>query len=306
VSNRDNTFSKVSLGALSGPWVVALLLMPVGQPPQAAAEKTAAPPAGETVEDRIRPFGQVRIKGQVSEAAPVAQAPAAERSGKEIVDQACAACHSTGAAGAPKTGDKAAWAARVEQGFDTLVSHALNGFKAMPARGGNPTLTDAEVQRAVAYLAEQVGMKVSLPEPKPAAAEPGPAPAAPAPAPAAAAPAAPAAAAPPPSAAPAPVTAAPPEPPPVAAPPPPARQVDLARGESVYKNACSACHDMGVAGAPKLGDAAAWGPRVQQGLDVLSQHAVQGIRGMPPKGGRMDLPDDQILDAVAYMVSKGS
>jgi cytochrome c5 len=263
----------------------------------------AAAAGEQTVEDRIRPVGQVRITGQAAEEAPAAAAPAAERTGKEVVDQACAACHTTGAAGAPKVGDKAAWAPRLEQGFDTLASHAINGFKAMPARGGNPTLTDTEVQRGVAYLVEQVGMKVKLPESKPAAAAPAASPAPGAPAepsaaatPATAAPAAPAAAATP--ATPAAVASA--------APAAGEHKANLERGENTYKQACSACHLMGVAGAPKVGDKEAWGPRIQQGLPTLNQHALQGIRAMPPKGGRVDLPDDVVLDAVAFMVGQSS
>ena len=258
----------------------------------------AAAAGEQTVEDRIRPVGQVRITGQAAEEAPAAAAPAAERTGKEVVDQACAACHTTGAAGAPKVGDTAAWAARLDQGFDTLLSHAINGFKGMPARGGNATLSDTDMQRGVAYLVEQVGMKVKLPEPKPAAAAPAasPAPAAPAEPSAAATPATAAAAATP--ATPAAVASA--------APAAGEHKANLERGENTYKQACSACHLMGVAGAPKVGDKEAWGPRIQQGLPTLNQHALQGIRAMPPKGGRVDLPDDVVLDAVAFMVGQSS
>jgi cytochrome c5 len=77
-------------------------------------------------------------------------------------------------------------------------------------------------------------------------------------------------------------------------------------GQQVYEAACSACHAAGVAGAPKLGDAAAWSSRIAQGADTLNQHAVQGFQGnagyMPPKGGRADLSDDSIHAAVTYMV----
>ena len=69
-----------------------------------------------------------------------------------------------------------------------------------------------------------------------------------------------------------------------------------------------ACHGAGVAGAPKLGDKADWGPRIAQGNDTLYQHAIQGFQGkkgvMPPKGGNTALPDDQVKAAVDYMVSQ--
>ena len=81
---------------------------------------------------------------------------------------------------------------------------------------------------------------------------------------------------------------------------------DLA-GEEVYNMACVACHGAGVAGAPKFGDAAAWGPRIAQGGATLNQHAIEGFQGeagfMPPKGGRVDLSDQSIINAVEYMVA---
>ena len=73
-------------------------------------------------------------------------------------------------------------------------------------------------------------------------------------------------------------------------------------GKQVYTTACAACHDTGVAGAPKVGDKGAWSARISQGMDVLNRHAVQGIRAMPPKGGRLDLSDAAVVAAVAYMV----
>ena len=67
-----------------------------------------------------------------------------------------------------------------------------------------------------------------------------------------------------------------------------------------------ACHGLGIAGAPKMGDKAAWGPRIAQGMDTLYTHSINGFQGssgvMPPKGGRMDIADDLIRQAVDYMV----
>lgn len=77
-------------------------------------------------------------------------------------------------------------------------------------------------------------------------------------------------------------------------------------GKSVYDKACMACHSMGIAGAPKTGDVAAWSARIAQGLDVLHSNAINGYQGengiMPAKGGNMSLSDDEVKDAVAYMV----
>jgi cytochrome c5 len=79
------------------------------------------------------------------------------------------------------------------------------------------------------------------------------------------------------------------------------------KGEEVFAMACVACHGSGVAGAPKFGDTSAWAPRIAQGSSVLHQHALQGFQGkagfMPPKGGRIDLTDQSIINAVDHMVS---
>ena len=83
----------------------------------------------------------------------------------------CVACHGSGAAGAPKFGDAGAWGPRIAQGYDTLLKHAVEGIRAMPARGGNPDLDEVEVARAVVYMANQGGAKFKEPAlPVPAAA----------------------------------------------------------------------------------------------------------------------------------------
>jgi len=112
--------------------------------------------------------------------------------GKAIYDASCVACHNTGAAGAPKLGDAAAWAPRVKAGAPTLYTNAIKGKGAMPAKGGNPSLSDADVRAAVNYMISQsegpkgaaAAKAAPAPAPAPAAAAPAPAPAAAAPAPA--------------------------------------------------------------------------------------------------------------------------
>ena len=79
-------------------------------------------------------------------------------------------------------------------------------------------------------------------------------------------------------------------------------------GEDTYKSSCSACHDAGVAGAPKVGDADSWAERVAQGMEVLHEHAVNGYQGsagvMPAKGGNTSLSDEAVSAAVGYMVDQ--
>jgi cytochrome c5 len=79
-------------------------------------------------------------------------------------------------------------------------------------------------------------------------------------------------------------------------------------GEQVYQQVCTACHGAGVAGAPKTGDKAAWEARLAQGADTLNKHAIEGFQGkagyMPPKGGRTDLTDQSVINAVEHMVAQ--
>ncbi|HZF27275.1 MAG TPA: c-type cytochrome [Steroidobacteraceae bacterium] len=86
----------------------------------------------------------------------------------------------------------------------------------------------------------------------------------------------------------------------------PAAAAQPKTGEEVYNAACTACHGQGIGGAPKFGDKAAWAPHIAKGKDVLHMHAIEGFTGtnglMPPKGGRVDLPDDVVKAGVDYMV----
>jgi cytochrome c5 len=110
----------------------------------------------EAVAERLKPIGTVAL----AEAA----GSKALQTGEGVFKASCMACHGTGVAGAPKAGDAGAWGPRIKQGFDTLVKHATEGFKAMPAKGGNADLDPVEVARAVAYMANQGGGKFKEPD----------------------------------------------------------------------------------------------------------------------------------------------
>ncbi len=226
-----------------------------------------------------------------------ANAPKVFKTGEQVFTAVCTACHTAGVAGAPKIGDSAAWAPFIQSGFDAMMNVALHGKGGMPAKGGNPTLSDFEVARAVVYMANKSGG--SLPEPA-APAEEGAKKEADA-APAAAAPAAttPAAAAPA-AAAPAPAAAA--SAPAAAAPAPQQAAAVNPAGEKLYKSVCFACHATGVANAPKFGDKAAWDPYIKTGMDAMVKVAMQGKPPMPPKGGAANASEDDIRAAVQYMV----
>jgi cytochrome c5 len=239
-----------------------------------SGEKVASKVEQDAINERLAPVASVNVAG-ASATDAAAAAPAAPKSGKDIVAAACNACHGTGAAGAPKIGDKAAWQARFDAGMDSLMSNAINGKGAMPARGGNPSLTDDDIQAAIVSMLQDTGFEVASADAAPAAEAPAAAETAPAAAPAA---------------------------------PSETAGVDLAKGEDVYTKSCSTCHGMGIAGAPKVGDAAAWEARIAQGQQTLLDHAINGYQGsagyMPAKGGFAFLSDEDVAAAVAYMVAE--
>jgi cytochrome c5 len=187
---------------------------------------------------RIKPVGEVTLAGATSARASM--------SGEQVFQAVCKTCHEPGIAGAPKVGDKAAWAAPIKKGYETLMQHALNGFqeagKVMPPRGGNPDLSDVEVERALVYMANRSGANFKEPAATtPAAAAPAAAATVAAPAAAGAASAAAAAA---PAAAGA-TTAATTGAPPAAAvaPQQAGAPLDLQSGQAMMqKYGCAACH----------------------------------------------------------------
>jgi cytochrome c5 len=117
----------------------------------------------EAVAQRIRPVAQVEVKD--------ANDASALKTGEQVFQAQCAACHVSGAAGAPKLGDAAAWAPRNKTGYDALLTSALKGKGAMGAQGGGD-FSDLEIGRAVVYMANQGGAKFD--EPKAPAAAPAP------------------------------------------------------------------------------------------------------------------------------------
>ncbi len=228
----------------------------------------------QAIAARMQPVGTVLV----------AEAGAAKalQAGDVVYAAACSACHAAGIAGAPRTGDVAAWSARIKQGYDVLVKHAVEGFKAMPPKGGNPSLDPLEVARAVTFMANQSGAKFKEPA---------------APVQASAATGAVPSASPPPASVPAPAAIA-------VAPPAAAKATAVkADGSKVYASGCSVCHATGVAGAPKLGDKAAWSPRLAQGIDGLTASVIKGKGAMPPRGGVANANDAELRAAVEYMVS---
>ncbi|MDN0074871.1 c-type cytochrome [Crenobacter sp. SG2303] len=208
----------------------------------------------EAVAARLKPVGD----------SVASDAPPGQRTGEQVFKAICISCHGTGLAGSPKFGDAAAWAPRIAKGYDTLIDHALHGFNAMPVKGGSPDLSDDEVKRAVAYMANAGGAKFTEPPVGGAAAAASPA--------GASAPAA--------------VAALDPQ----------------VVGKKIFDSVCTACHSTGAAGAPKFGDKAAWAPRLKPGIDEVVKIATKGLNAMPPKGGYTG-SDAEFRAAVEYMVN---
>lgn len=221
----------------------------------------------EAIAKRLQPVGRVMVSQP--------GVSGAEKSGQEVYETVCAACHATGVLNAPKFGDKAAWKERIAEGQRKITDVAIKGVRQMPARGGNPNLSDTEFARAVVYMANAAGANWKAPEGKPAAGVPVSA-----------------------------AAAAIPATVPVAAPAPAeSAKADLGKGKSIFDKTCMACHGTGVAGAPKAGDKAAWAPRIKTGMDTLYATALKGKGAMPPKGGNVTLSEADVKAAVDYMVS---
>lgn len=293
----DNTYEEAHTGPIKTPkqlmWVsMAAFVLPIfiiiGLVYFVTSANKLSPGATDTeraVAQRIQKVGTVEIRD--------ANRPLA--SGEEVYKAQCAACHATGLAGAPKFEDAGAWGPRLASGFDALVHSSLAGKGGMAPQGGG-NFSDLEIARAVAFMANAAGGK--FPEPAaPAASEAGEQAA-----PAAAAPAAPAAAAETVAAVTPPAATAPAEPAAeAAAPAAPTAAAAATTGKALYDSLCFTCHAAGVAGAPKLGDKAAWAPLLAQGFDHVLQVAIQGKGAMPPKGGS-SASDEDFRAAVQYMV----
>lgn len=175
-----------------------------------------------------------------------AQALHEERSGKQIVESLCISCHGSGVEGAPKIGDKKAWANRASKGLTGLSKMAIEGIRRMPPHGGNPNLTDVELERAITYMVNQSGGNWREPVSR-------------------------------------------------------TQPVPERTGEQIVKARCIECHGTGKNGAPRIGDKAAWIPRMKQGFDGVVRSAINGHGAMPPRGGMADLTDSEIRAAVTYM-----
>ncbi|MBI4203766.1 MAG: c-type cytochrome [Betaproteobacteria bacterium] len=182
---------------------------------------------------------------------------------RAVYDANCAVCHATGIGGAPRTGDAQAWSARIGVGINALYASAIKGKRAMPPKGGNASLTDAQVMAAVNHIVGLTTVPNAASKPAQGSSK-------------------------------------------ALDPAKGGVRVvaDGTKGKLVYQAVCAACHTSGLAGAPKLGDGAAWASRISAGTRPMFDSAIKGKGAMPPKGGNASLPDADVRAAVEFMLAQ--
>ncbi len=247
---------------------------------QAEVTEAAGPNKMEAqrAEQNIAPVASVNVASSSQAAGAAAGAsPSAARSGEQVFNSVCMACHASGAMGAPIVGHKDLWGPRAKQGIKVLLSHAMHGFKSMPPKGTCGGCSEQEIKNAIEYMVitktgltipgvskseggNGGGNKAEAGNGGKAAASGGKT---------------------------------------VAG----FKDVDLAVGKKRFESTCIACHGSGVAGAPKFGNKADWAPRIAQGPETMLKRALSGYKGMPPKGTCGSCSEQEIKDAIAYMVS---
>lgn len=210
---------------------------------------------------RIQPSGQLVLGDGI---------PVGERQGDAIFKKVCIQCHAADSIvpNAPRFENKADWAPRIAQGFDTLFDHAWNGFKTMPAKGGMSDLTEQELKRVITYMVNSAGG--NFPDPDAGAAAAAPAEGAASGAEAA------------------------------------AGAAVSADGQKVFEASCVACHgaSSAVPGVPRITNNDEWAARIKKGKDALYKSALEGFNAMPARGGNPNLSDDEVKAAVNYMVNQ--
>jgi len=153
----------IIMGGFLVPVITVVLLSQLAVDSMGESGKNSPGMTPEEVAQRLKPVGEVTIATGPS-------AEKQEKTGEEVVKEVCGACHTAGVLNAPKIGDKKAWTERFKIGEAALLKHDIDGIRQMPPRGGNPALSDREVQAALEYMARQSGVKIKEQAPPLAAA----------------------------------------------------------------------------------------------------------------------------------------
>jgi cytochrome c5 len=261
-SAQYETFSPHNIAVLGGLLLLALFLGEVVFNPLGKAGMSKPADTIEDIAMRLMPVVSLDIMRNSTSAA--AAGGTASKSPDQLYQGACQACHATGAAGAPKLGDEAAWVERVAKGLDGLIEAAINGVGGMPPRGGSQ-YNDQQMRAVVEYMAAESNeeMRNTIKAAPTENADDS-----------------------------------------AAATDDSAAESTASKSpDQLYQGACQACHATGVAGAPKLGDAVAWSERISKGVEALVASAISGVGTMPPRGGSQ-YSDEQIQAVVEYIVAE--
>jgi len=158
-SYATNVWTILGVSAVLMLFIFLLVAHHYGMPNRVRMDRAVLLGSGSNVAERIKPVAQVEVASVQTQREPVksaAAAPPPTRNGQQIYQTTCVACHDAGIAGAPKLGDKSQWAKHIAKGVDALYASAVNGVQgsagAMPPKGGNPALSNAEVRAAVDYM----------------------------------------------------------------------------------------------------------------------------------------------------------
>ena len=178
MSSKQEDFTRVFIWVLAGLVLFTIVVMLVAR--SVGMDENSGPMTDQDIDERTRPYGSVKVAGSDANSAEQAQpepapaepaasapepmvaapqtpaaAPVETAIDGEALYSACAACHATGAAGAPIVGKADAWAPRIANGMDTLVSNAINGKGAMPPKGGSMHLNDDQIRAIVEYMVNE-------------------------------------------------------------------------------------------------------------------------------------------------------
>jgi len=160
VSHEDKTVVNTIMGVLGVLVVIAVIFYFVAD--TVTSDMGKSEEANERmqakVQENIRPVGKVNVSSVPADSGTAAAEAAGPRSGEQVYNASCMACHASGVAGAPKLGDKAAWEPRAAKGIDGLLTTATSGLKAMPPKGTCADCSDDELKGAIEYILSQTGL----------------------------------------------------------------------------------------------------------------------------------------------------
>jgi cytochrome c5 len=264
-ASQNETFSPHNIAVLIGLLLLALIL---GEGVFSKNGKETMVDTMGSVEDITKRLRPVVMLDEMRANMPAAPVDTSNMTAEQMYNGACMACHAAGVAGAPKPGNVADWAPRLAKGLDALTASAINGIGIMAPRGGTQ-YDDDQIRSIVNFMTGQTEDKTEAEATTQNSQQ----------------------------------TEAVNE----SMSSVSTESVDSADAklEQMYNASCMACHASGVAGAPKVGSAEDWAPRIAKGIDTLTKSAIKGIGIMAPRGGSQ-FSDDQMRDVINYMIAQSN